>query len=138
MSEADRLIAEAIRVLAEANDVADATRAEAHRYARRRQSEADLVLEKAQRVLLAAEAKAAVIVRVAGAHHAEPDEVIARTGGAQPPEPDRVIDLDALEAEVPEPAPARLPAEPSSDLDRLIEAAIGRAVNHAFPAEATR
>ncbi|MGQ0431718.1 MAG: hypothetical protein ACT452_04840 [Microthrixaceae bacterium] len=123
MSEADRLIAEAIRVLAEANDVAAATRAEADRYARRRRSEADLVLAKAQRVLLAAEAKAAVIVRVAGAHHAGPDEV---------------IDLDALAAEVPEPAPARLPSEPTSDLDRLIEAAIGRAVNHAFPVDATR
>lgn len=100
---------------------AEACRAEAARYARRREAEADLLLDKARRVLAAAEAKASVIIATA--------QFLPHLPG------DTVIDLDAL-AHVIAPGASVLHGAPSSRLDGLLASAIAHAVTDAFPAEA--
>lgn len=107
----DRPIAAAMVLLAEAEVVAGAIRAQADHYARQREAEADLLVQKARRVLVAAESKAEVILATARAQAA--------------PDPDATIDLDALAATTPGQGTA-------SELDKLIEAAIGRAVTTAL------
>ena len=99
---------------------AEACRAEAARYARRREAEADLLLDKARRVLAAAEAKASVIIATA--------QFLPHLPG------DTVIDLDAL-AHVIAPGASVLQG-PSSRLDGMLASAIAHAVTDAFPAEA--
>lgn len=90
-------------------------REDAERYARQREQEADLLVQKARRLLFAAEEKAAVIVA---------------TARQLDPEDDRVIDLDALGG-------SRDPASPDQDgipsrLDELLASAISHAVSDAF------
>lgn len=108
----NRPIAAAMVLLAEAEVVAGAIRAQADHYARQREAEADLLIQKARRVLVAAEAKAEVIVTTARAQ--------ADPGGRV------TLDLDAVAAE------ERGPEGSESELDRLLEAAIGRALDNAL------
>lgn len=118
----NRPIAAAMVLLAEAEVVAGAIRAQADHYARQREAEADLLVQKARRVLVAAETKAEVIVSTARATAASPSAV--------------TLDLDALAVDHPQGSdPSDDPAE--SELDRLLEAAIGRAVNTALLPDTT-
>lgn len=128
MSDPNQLITQAMVVLEEAHAVADAIRADADRYSRDRRSEADLLLGKARRVLLAAETKAEAIL--AAARHA--DSSPSPAVGSR--EPDRVLDLDALAAEA-TPADGDDNGGVRSSLDRLLDAAIARAVTQALPRE---
>ncbi len=100
----------AMTVLAEAEVIAGSIRAEADHYARQREAEADLLIQKARRVLEAAEAKASMIISGARAEAASPV--------------DQTIDLDAIEPEIEQRDP--------SELDRLLDDAIGRAVSDAL------
>ena len=106
-------IAAAMVLLAEAEVVAGAIRAGADHYARQREAEADLLVQKARRVLVAAEAKAEVIVATARA--------------TVNPSGTTTLDLDALAVDRSAEA-----ASPESELDRLLEAAIGRALDNAL------
>jgi hypothetical protein len=100
-----------------AAEEAEALRAEAGRYARQREREADLLVEKARRVLAAAEAKASVIIATAQyLPHLSRDEV---------------IDLDAL-AHVIAPGASVLQGALPSRLDGLLASAIAHAVTDAF------
>jgi hypothetical protein len=101
-----------------AAEEADALRAEAARYARQREREADLLLDKARRVLAAAEAKASVIIATA--------RFLPHLTG------DEVIDLDAL-AHVIAPGASVLQGALPSRLDGLLASAIAHAVTDAFP-----
>jgi hypothetical protein len=118
-------VAGALALLRDAEDAAGRTRAEAERYARQRQNEADLLVAKARRLLVAAEEKAGVIVAVA---HSE-----AR----------QVIDLDALAAssmlglgQVVAPGATTLSGG-KTRLDSMLAAAISNAVDHAFHGQTT-
>jgi hypothetical protein len=118
-------VAGALALLRDAEDAAGRTRAEAERYARQRQNEADLLVAKARRLLVAAEEKAGVIV------------AMARSEAGQ------VIDLDALAAssmvelgQVVAPGATTLSGGPTR-LDSLLAAAISNAVDHAFHREPT-
>jgi hypothetical protein len=100
---------------------ADRTRGEAASYARQREREADLLVQKARRLLVAAEERASVIVAV------------ARTQALSAA--DDVIDLDELGRVVaPEAARLRGQATPSR-LDEMLASAISNAVTDAFPAD---
>ena len=101
-----------------AAEEADALRAEAARYARRREREADLLVDKARRVLVAAEAKASVIIATA--------QFLPHLRG------DEVIDLDAL-AHVIAPGASVLQGTLPTRLDGLLASAIAHAVTDAFP-----
>lgn len=92
-------------------------RSEADRYARQREREAELLVQKARRLLYAAEQKAAVIVATARAEQA-----------------DRVIDLDVLASRAMGGggAPADDPGGIPPRLDQLLAAAISHAVSDAF------
>jgi hypothetical protein len=97
---------------------ADHTRADAERYARQRELEADLLVQKARRLLLAAEEKATVIVATARAHS---------------PVDDVLIDLDALGHVIaPDAAGLGDTASPTR-LDEMLASAIAHAVTDAFP-----
>jgi hypothetical protein len=96
------------------------TRDDAARYARQREQEADLLVQKARRLLVAAEQKAAVIVAT------------ART---QVTEVDDVIDLDEMGHVIaPEGAVLRHHSAPSR-LDDMLASAISHAVTDAFPVD---
>ena len=99
---------------------AEAVRADAERYAHKRQLEADLLVQKARRLLFAAEEKAAVIVAAARAER-----------GAISAEGHHLIDLDAL-ASAPEPGAADGPEGIPPRLDDLLTSAISHAVSHAL------
>jgi len=107
-------VSAAMTVLAEAEVVAGSTRAQADHYARQREAEADLLVQKARRVLEAAEAKAAAIVSAA---RTEAQRGPVHTIDLDAPSPDEVAEPDHLEP---------------SELDRLIDGAIGRAVSDAL------
>lgn len=96
---------------------AEATRrrSEAERYARQREKEAELLIQKARRLLYAAEEKAAVIVAMARAER-DADR--------------RVIDLDALQR-ADAPGAAAADGIPSR-FDDLLASAISHAVADAF------
>jgi hypothetical protein len=111
-AEADPLAA-ATALLREAEVAAAAVRADADRYARRREHEADLVIAKARRVLGAAEAKASAIVTTARAN--------AHT----------VIDLDAMAIT----SVGGLSGAATPRLDGMLATAIGNAVDDMFPTE---
>ncbi|MFZ6004119.1 MAG: hypothetical protein ACOYXM_09320 [Actinomycetota bacterium] len=113
-------IARAIALLREAEGIAEGARDEAERYLQQRRLEADLLIQKARRVLLAAEAKAAVIV--ATAREAAP---LVRDG---------VIDLDAISHIIAPGAAVLSDGSVPTALDRLLESAIAHAVTDAFPA----
>jgi len=101
-----------------AAEEADGLLAEAARYARQREREADLLVDKARRVLAAAEAKASVIIATA--------QFLPHLSG------DEVIDLDAL-AHVIAPGASVLQGALPSRLDGLLASAIAHAVTDAFP-----
>jgi hypothetical protein len=107
-------------LLEAADEAARLRRAEADRYAAQREREADLLIEKARRLLLAAEAKASVIIATA---HALPRLAV---------DDDLVIDLDSL-AHVIAPGASVLRGSASTRLDGLLAAAIAHAVDDAFP-----
>lgn len=118
-------VAGALALLRHAEEAAGRTRADADRYARQREHDADLLVAKARRLLVAAEEKAGVIVAV------------ARSEARQ------VIDLDALAAssmaglgQVVAPGATTLSGGPTR-LDSLLAAAIANAVDHAFHDETT-
>ncbi|MEO7428255.1 MAG: hypothetical protein ABIY48_02625, partial [Acidimicrobiales bacterium] len=102
---ADGAVAGALALLRDAEQVAGHTRAAADNYAHQREREADLLIQKARRLLLAAEAKAAVIVAGARTHG---------QAGA-----DKVIDLDALSRAAGSAAAAH-GGSYDSELDRLL------------------
>lgn len=130
MSDPNQLITQAIAVLREAHEVADAIRSDADRYLRERRSEADLLLGKARRVLFAAETKAEAIV--AAARDAAVAPVPAREVAAS----DVVLDLDALAAhDTHDEVAVTASGQGPSSLDRLLDAAIARAVTQALPRE---
>lgn len=115
-----RPISAAMALLAEAEVAAGTTRSQAERYAHQREAEADLLVQKARRLLIAAEGKAEVIVATAR----------ARAGSG-----DQVIDLDELTRDGSHTADSRRPGAASSELDKMLESAIARAVIEAFPAD---
>lgn len=100
---------------------ADRTRAEAMLYARRREQEAELLIQKARRVLVAAEERAAVIVETARAQAAS---------GI-----DQVIDLDELSRIIAPYASVLQSGAAASRLDEMLASAIANAVTDAFPAD---
>ncbi len=104
-------------LLQQAETDAAQVRTAADRYARQRELEAELLVAKARRVLLAAEAHVAAHLAAAGP-------------------PPGVIDLDG--ESTPRPG-RRTPAADASiptALDGILATAIGRAVHKAFPADA--
>lgn len=108
-------------LLDEARREADRIRADAEVAARRRSQEAELLVAKARRVLIATEQKAAVIL------------ASAREAAAAPAVPE-AIDLDQIGRVVsPGAGPARRGAR-RSQLDDLLAAAISQAVTDTFPA----
>jgi hypothetical protein len=117
-------VAEALALLRDAEAAAGRCRHEADQYARQRQNEADLLVAKARRLLVAAEEKAGVIVAT------------ARVQAQQ------VIDLDALTAstdavgQIVAPDATTLSHVPTR-LDSLLATAIANAVDHAFHHETT-
>jgi hypothetical protein len=124
LSRADA-VAGALALLREAEEAAQRTRQVADQYARQRQNEADLLVAKARRLLVAAEAKAGVIVAT------------ARSEALQ------VIDLDALATwsmddvgHVVAPGATTLSHSPTR-LDSLLATAIANAVDQAFHGETT-
>ncbi len=115
MSEAFSVARE---LLQRAEEDAARIRADADRYVRQREQEAELLVGKARRLLEIAEQTAASIA--VGPRHMAPDDG------------DRVIDLDAEAAVgrrllVPESLAGR------SDLDRLLAAAVAKAFDDTFP-----
>lgn len=115
-------IAQAIALLREAEGIAAGARDEAERYLQQRRLEADLLIQKARRVLLAAEAKAAVIVATAR------DRSLVKDG---------VLDLDAIGHVVAPGASVLSDGSTPTALDRLLESAIAHAVTDAFPGGGT-
>ncbi len=101
-------------------------RAEADRYARKREQEAELLLAKARRVLVAAEQKAAVII--ATARSQVEDGSIDLRDGEPADDIGRVI--------APGASRLYLGGHPSR-LDRMLAAAIAHAVDDTFPEEAS-
>lgn len=118
---AEERIAAAMTVLRDADMAAERTRAAADQYAARRQREADLLVQKARRLLVAADVKAAVILGTARVQSQRPS--------------DQVIDLDSVSRVEAADAAAALGAG-DSEFDRLLESAISRAVTVAFPDDA--
>lgn len=116
-------IEQAIALLREAEGIAEGAREEAERYLQQRRLEADLLIQKARRVLLAAEAKAAVIVATARDH--------------APLVKDGVIDLDAISHVIAPGGSVLSDGSAPTALDRLLESAIAHAVTDAFPAGGT-
>ena len=108
-------------LLAAAEADAASIRAEAHRYARQREQEAELLVAKARRILSVAEVKAAAML------------VAARSQGP-------VLDLDGPVVAVPIDEPSddqvrRIVASRASSpmgLDRLLASAIASAVDRTF------
>jgi hypothetical protein len=109
-------------LLDQAEADARSARADADRYVRLREQEAEMLVAKARRVLVAAEQKAAVIIATARAQVA-----------------DGTIDLTELEAEdeigrVIAPGAARLYlGDHPTRLDRMLASAIAHAVDDTFP-----
>jgi hypothetical protein len=99
------------------------TRADAARYARQRELEADLLVQKARRLLEAAEQMAAVIVATARTQVAAPSEV----------EVDQVIDLDEVGRIVAPDATVLGNNASPSRFDEMLASAIANAVTDAFP-----
>jgi hypothetical protein len=117
-AEVRRAYAIGRELMERAAEEAEALRAEAARYARQREREADLLVGKARRVLAAAEARASVIIATAQfLPHLSVDEV---------------IDLDAL-AHVIAPGASVLQGALPTRLDGLLASAIAHAVTDAFP-----
>ncbi len=115
-------ISAAMALLAEAEVVAGTTRSQADQYAHQREAEADLLVQKARRLLVAAEGKAEVIVAAAR----------ARAQSA-----DHVIDLDELARDGSHASASRGAGASGSELDKMLESAIVHAVTDAFPADAS-
>ncbi len=102
--------ATARELLLRAEEDAARIRAEADRYVRQREQEAELLVGKARRLLEIAEQTAASIAAAPRVRRAEGT---------------RVVDLDAD-------APPVAPARGTSDLDRLLADAVARAVDATF------
>jgi hypothetical protein len=121
MSEAFSVARE---LLQRAEEDAARTRAEADRYVRQREQEAELLVGKARRLLEIAEQTAATI-ESSGARergHAPRHLLVDRRDEPAPV----ILDLDAAAATDPA-------TQLRSDLDRLLADAIGRAVDLSFP-----
>jgi multidrug efflux pump subunit AcrA (membrane-fusion protein) len=103
---------------------ARSTRADADRYVRLREQEAEMLVAKARRVLLAAEQKAAVIIATARAQVA--DGTLDLTQSVADEEISRVI--------APGASRLYLGGHPTR-LDRMLAAAITHAVDESFPIE---
>lgn len=116
-------------------------RADADRYVRQREQEAEILVAKARRLLAVAEEKAASMIatpRVETPGRATTPARVDDLGAGDAP---RTDDLDVIEGE-------RAPAAPATDgaiavdrsvptgLDRILASAIGKAVDRAFPPEA--
>ncbi len=123
--------ASARELLRQAEDDAARIRADADRYLRQRQMEADLVVAKARRLLAIAEERAAAIVG-----GAPPPPVAAPAIEAAwdvDPDPPAAIDLTAAPASRP---PARSAGRRAhSELDSILASAVNRAIDRALPAE---
>lgn len=136
MSSVSEAFRAARDLLAWAQADADRVRADADRYVRQRESEAELLVAKARRVLEAAEAQVTAI-RV-GARE------VPAASPPDPSEPDVVIDLDALagggRASPARVSPARHARRPLVDaptsagdgFDGILATAITRAVDRAL------
>ena len=116
-------------------------RADADRYVRQREQEAEILVAKARRLLAVAEEKAASMIatpRVETPGRATTPARVDDLGAGDAP---RTADLDVIEGE-------RASAVPATDgaiavgrsvptgLDRILASAIGKAVDRAFPPEA--
>lgn len=105
---------------------ARSARADADRYVRLREQEAEMLVAKARRVLMAAEQKAAVIIATARAQVADGTLDLTELGPDE--ELGRVI----------APGAARLYlGDHPTRLDRMLAAAIAHAVDDTFPIEAS-
>lgn len=101
-------------------------RADADRYVRLREQEAEMLVAKARRLLIAAEQKAAVIIATARAQVAD--------GALDLTEPAAEDDIGRVIA----PGAARLYlGDHPTRLDRLLASAIAHAVDDTFPVEAS-
>src|SRR5688572_14190825 len=107
-------------------------RADAERYVRQREQEAELLIGKARRLLAMAEQRAVAIV-------AERERDRSAGGGTGGDDAVRTIDLDAAAEASPtadEPTAARhLRAPAPSGLDGILASAIARAVDRSFAAD---
>ena len=121
--------ASARALLRAAEDDAIRLRAEADRYVRQRESEAELLVGKARRLLAVAEEKAAAIIataRMEAPHLLEAS--VAMGGGASP------AGSDAAGSSTEAAAAAGRLSSPSG-LDDILASAISRAVDRSFPAD---
>jgi len=108
-------------LLQRAEEHAQQVRADADRYARRREQEVELLVAKARRLLEVAEGRAAAIESAAGRGEA-PDPPPRHLRRDEPADSAHTIDLAAPERTL------RI----QSDLDRLLAQAIAHAVDRSF------
>lgn len=116
-------------------------RADADRYVRQREQEAEILVAKARRLLAVAEEKAASMIatpRVETPGRATTPARVDDLGAGDAP---RTDDLDVIEGERASAAPATdgaiaVDRSVPTGLDRILASAIGKAVDRAFPPEA--
>lgn len=116
-------------------------RADADRYVRQREQEAEILVAKARRLLAVAEEKAASMIatpRVETPGRATTPARVDDLGAGDAP---RTADLDVIEGERASAAPATdgaiaVDRSVPTGLDRILASAIGKAVDQAFPPEA--
>ena len=116
-------------------------RADADRYVRQREQEAEILVAKARRLLAVAEEKAASMIatpRVETPGRATTPARVDDLGAGDAP---RTADLDVIEGERASAAPATdgaiaVDRSVPTGLDRILASAIGKAVDRAFPPEA--
>ena len=118
--------AAARELLRRAEDDAAGIRADADRYLRQRQQEAELVVAKARRMLEIAEGRAAAMVDGASLLPVVPEPVRDLDADAGP----SVIDLTVAEE-----VPVRPGLRAQSELDSILASAVSRAIHRALPAE---
>lgn len=115
-------------LLRAAEEDAARTRADADRYRRQREQEAELLVAKARRLLTLAEARAVHIAAPPAPEvaAAAPLGIVAPDVGAPPGADAVVLDLDA-------PPPIAPAPRIANELDALLAAAIGNALEKALP-----
>jgi len=104
---------------------AERTRSEADHYARQREQEAELLVAKARRLLVAAEERAAIIIATSRSQAADPAAMdaapIVIAAGLEHPATTAESGAEGEDRALP------------GQLDRMLAAAIARAVHDAFP-----
>ena len=126
--------AAARELLRRAEDDAARIRADADRYLRQRQMEAELVVAKARRMLAIAEERAAALV--AGAPLPASSGPVQLTEPAWDLDPDAPVAIDLRDHAVAPAEPAGPPGRAAhSELDHILASAVSRAIDRALPVQ---